>query len=110
VPHPAGNTEDKPHGQPGAKTVPPQVGLKITSLAPKLPKLVAQVVRSGLAVATSLVDGTGSVTEAGGDAARHTRAWSVGAPAVVDDCRRLPFRRSRGASQHRARRISAEPA
>lgn len=30
-----------------------------------------------------------SVAEAGGGAARHTRAWSVDAPAVVADCRRL---------------------
>ncbi len=27
----------------------------------------------------------------GGGAARHTRAWSVGAPAVVADCRQLRF-------------------
>jgi hypothetical protein len=33
----------------------------------------------------------GSVAEAGGGTARHTRAWSVGAPAVVADCRRLRF-------------------
>jgi len=39
----------------------------------------------------ALVDGTGSVVKAGGGAARHTRAWSVGAPAVVADCRRLRF-------------------
>jgi hypothetical protein len=36
----------------------------------------------------------GSVAEAGGGAARHTRAWSVSAPAVVADCRRLRFRPS----------------
>lgn len=33
----------------------------------------------------------GSVAEAGGGAARHTRAWSVGAPAIVADCRWLRF-------------------
>lgn len=32
-----------------------------------------------------------SLAETGGGAARHTRAWSVGAPAVVADCRRLRF-------------------
>lgn len=32
-----------------------------------------------------------NVAEAGGGAARHTRAWSVGAPAVMADCRRLRF-------------------
>lgn len=41
----------------------------------------------------ALVDGTDSVAEAGGGGARHTRAWSVGAPAVVADCRRLRFKR-----------------
>lgn len=39
----------------------------------------------------ALVDGTGSVAEAGGGAARHTRAWSADAPTVVADCRRLRF-------------------
>ncbi|GAA2190725.1 hypothetical protein GCM10009787_00900 [Streptomyces bangladeshensis] len=34
---------------------------------------------------------TGSVAEAGGGTARHTRAWSVGALAVVAGCRRLRF-------------------
>lgn len=34
---------------------------------------------------------TSSLAEAGGGAARHTRAWSAGAPAVVADCRRLRF-------------------
>lgn len=29
------------------------------------------------------------MAEAGGGAARHTRAWLVGRPAVVADCRRL---------------------
>lgn len=33
-----------------------------------------------------------SVAEAGGGAAKHTRAWSVGARAVVAGCRRLRFR------------------
>jgi hypothetical protein len=33
----------------------------------------------------------GSVVEAGGGTARHTRAWSVGAPAVVAGCLRLRF-------------------
>jgi hypothetical protein len=41
----------------------------------------------------ALVDDTGNAVEAGGSAARHTRAWSVDAPAVVADCRRLRFRR-----------------
>jgi hypothetical protein len=48
----------------------------------QLPKPIAQVVCSGPAVTTSLVDGTGSVTVASGDAARHTRAWPVGAPPL----------------------------
>ncbi|GAB2923999.1 hypothetical protein GCM10027075_25010 [Streptomyces heilongjiangensis] len=39
----------------------------------------------------ALVNDSGSVAEAGGGAARHTRAWSAGAPAVVADCRRLSF-------------------
>jgi hypothetical protein len=39
----------------------------------------------------ALVDDTGSVAEAGRGAARHTRTWSVGAPAVVAGCRRLRF-------------------
>lgn len=34
-----------------------------------------------------------SVAEASGSAARHTRAWSVGEPAIVADCRRLRHRR-----------------
>jgi hypothetical protein len=34
---------------------------------------------------------TGSLAEAGGGAARHTRAWSVGAPAIVAGCRQLRF-------------------
>ena len=44
-------------------------------------------------------EGTGSVAEAGGGAARHTRAWLVDAPAVVADCRRLKVQagRSEGA-------------
>ncbi|BCM67535.1 hypothetical protein EASAB2608_02869 [Streptomyces sp. EAS-AB2608] len=29
------------------------------------------------------------MADAGGGAARHTRAWSVGAPTIVADCRRL---------------------
>ncbi len=33
----------------------------------------------------------GSVTEACGGAAKHTRAWSVHAPIIVADCRRLRF-------------------
>ncbi len=33
------------------------------------------------------------VAEASRGAARHTRAWSVGAPAIVADCRRLRRRR-----------------
>jgi hypothetical protein len=37
------------------------------------------------------VNGIGSVAEDGGGAARHTRAWSADAPAVVADCRRLRF-------------------
>lgn len=36
----------------------------------------------------------GSVAEAGGGTTRHTRAWSVGAPAVVADCRQLRLRHS----------------
>lgn len=43
----------------------------------------------------ALVVHTGSVVKAGGGAARHTRAWSVGAPAVVADCRRLRFMQAR---------------
>lgn len=39
----------------------------------------------------ALVDNTGSVAEVCGGAARHTRAWSVGVPAVVAGCRRLSF-------------------
>jgi hypothetical protein len=39
----------------------------------------------------ALVDSSGSVVEVGGRAARHTRAWSVGAPAIMADCRRLGF-------------------
>ncbi|MDQ0811188.1 hypothetical protein QFZ63_002902 [Streptomyces sp. B3I7] len=36
-----------------------------------------------------------SVAETAGGAARHTRARSVGAPAIVADCRRLGFERPR---------------
>jgi hypothetical protein len=39
----------------------------------------------------ALADSTGSVVDAGGGTARHTRAWSAGAPAVVAGCRRLRF-------------------
>lgn len=41
----------------------------------------------------------GSVAEAGGGTARHTRAWSVGAPTVVADFRRLRFRRAQNSLQ-----------
>src|SRR5690606_37263514 len=33
------------------------------------------------------------VAEASGGTARHTRAWSASAPAIVADCRRLRLRR-----------------
>lgn len=39
----------------------------------------------------ALVASADSVVKAGGGAARHTRACSVGAPAVVAGCRRLRF-------------------
>lgn len=53
--------------------------------------LTKRVVFTGRPSRLALVDGTGSVAEAGEGAARHTRAWSVGAPAVVADCRRLRY-------------------
>jgi hypothetical protein len=60
---------------------------------PELPKLIARVRRHG-AGRRGLLWSTAqasSVAEAGGGAARHTRARSVDAPAVVAGCRRLRF-------------------
>lgn len=51
------------------------------------------IVVTGWPSRLALVDGASSVAEAGGGAARHTRAWSVGVLSVVADCRRLRFRR-----------------
>ncbi|GGS48806.1 hypothetical protein GCM10010253_23880 [Streptomyces badius] len=62
----------------------------------------SQVEDSGIVVTgrpswLALVDSTSSAAEAGGGTTRHTRAWSVDAPTIVADCRRLRF--GRGASQ-----------
>lgn len=73
-----------------------QVSARTTPKCSQLPKLIAQARRLGPTLASALVNETGSVAEAGGGAARHTRAWSVGATAVVADYRRLMFRRSGG--------------
>lgn len=54
------------------------------------------VIAQGLSAALrptqlAVVDVIDSAVDAGGGAARHTRAWSVGAPTVVADCRLLSF-------------------
>lgn len=47
------------------------------------------VPRCALPEAIVTPNGSGSVAEASGGAARHMRAWSADAPAVVAGCRRL---------------------
>lgn len=51
----------------------------------------------------ALADGTDSVAEAGGGAARHTRAWSVGRLAIVADRRRSRYRRPESTVQRAVR-------
>lgn len=61
--------------------------------APAGPRHAEGPVVTGRPSRLALVDGSDSVAEARGGGARHTRAWSLGAPAVVAGCRRLRFRR-----------------
>lgn len=81
----------------GTQIASPQVCAGTVAKKPKLPKLRTRVHRHGLVVTACSGRRTDSAAEVGGGAARHTRAWSVGAPAVVADCLRLRF--TRGASK-----------
>lgn len=75
------------HAVPQRSTAAPTTGS-----APRLPKLRVQTPPSGAghrALLWSTIQG--NVAGTGGGAARHTRAWSVDAPAAVAGCRRLRF-------------------
>jgi hypothetical protein len=72
----------------------PQVIARTDAKCSQLPKLVAQAGAHGPVIPASPVDDVStSVAETSGSPARHTRAWPVGKPAIVADCRRLRHRR-----------------
>lgn len=66
--------------------------LQVTAWAPKCPQLAKLRAQAQLARAGVVACSGRRHWQRGGDrwgAPRHTRAWSVGAPAAVADCRRL---------------------
>lgn len=79
-----GNTGGFHSSRPGADDTSPQASPVTSRRTPELPKLRARPGRRGCARQRHC-----TVAEAGRGGARHTRAWSVGASAVVAGCRRL---------------------